>query len=320
VLTDAQTNYLNDADGGSGIHTDFLSLVPNVVIDTHYTTRARMGRMVGILAKAVDDSRQTGILAVGLEERTGIIVRDNYATVVGVGSVDFVRQTPDTQLARDARRPLFYTQLQLDRLTEGWRYNLHGGQVEVSAHPASAQLVTYSGDSEHNDGALVIHGSDPTDDGRFERTVAYAPRAYSTEEGTYTTFVKHSLGMVDAHDSDARGAIQESLFRALYDFPSFTGFLVADSGEVSRGSRFPDLAGFARNSEVSYPEAATLVVDGKLVTHRDLSPYASNLDTGSKSLQAAALIGLRLHVLAESEARKVWYNTRAHKVVAPRGP
>src|SRR5262249_25423023 len=46
VLADSHTSFLDDeSDHGSGIHRDFLSFVPGVMIDSHFTQRNRFGRM-----------------------------------------------------------------------------------------------------------------------------------------------------------------------------------------------------------------------------------------------------------------------------------
>jgi cyanophycinase len=124
VLQDAQTAYLNDASaGGSGLHTDFPGFV-DALIDTHYTTRARLGRMLGLLGKAVQDNNNKTILAIGIEERTGLAITGTTAEVIGVGSVDFIQQTSTTVLKRDAQRPLYDSNLSQDRLNEGWKFNL----------------------------------------------------------------------------------------------------------------------------------------------------------------------------------------------------
>lgn len=317
VLTDAKTAYLDDTDGGSGIHNDFLGFIPNTLIDTHYTSRARLGRLAGLLGKAVQDYAVPSLLAIGLEERTGLAITGTSAEVIGVGSVDLIQQTTSTVLRRDTRRPLFYTHLRVDRLTEGWTFDVAKRTVDMGRLPSGAVAVTYLGDSAANSGSLTISGTQPTDEDRFEYTVSYTPFPYSTEPGTYTTYVRSSVGLVDAQDTDLRGAIHESLFRALYDHPSYTGFLVADSGQLSRSSSTPDQLQFGRNSRSSYAEAASIVVDGKTVTHKSLSPYVSNLDTGSGSLKAAGFINLRVHILAESRSssRGAMYNTRTHTVV-----
>ena len=51
VLGDSRTDAMDDvSDGGTGIHNDFLPLLPDTLVDTHFTERARLGRLAGALA------------------------------------------------------------------------------------------------------------------------------------------------------------------------------------------------------------------------------------------------------------------------------
>ncbi|WP_287129363.1 cyanophycinase [Candidatus Cyanaurora vandensis] len=315
VLTDSQTAYLNDSDGGSGIHTDFLSLIPGVVLDTHYTERGRLGRTVGLLGKASQDYNLSGLLAVGVSEKTGLVITGNTAEVLGVGGVDFIQPTGNTTLRRDVGHPLYYTHLRLDRLTEGWRYDLSTRTPDTLNRPSSSLRVSYSGDSTANSGSLTLRGNRTGDQEQFTRTVAYSPQSYQTQLGILSPYLKNTLGLVDAQNSNNRGSIQESLYRALYDYPSYTGFLVAAPGQLRRTTSQADGLRFERNNPQAAPEAATLVLDGKTLTHRGLAPYPAVLDTGSDTLQAAALINLRLHVLAETNRQSTGYNTRTHRLI-----
>lgn len=317
VLQDAKTPYLDDTNGGSGIHNDFLGFLPGVFIDTHYTTRARTGRSIGIMGKAVQDYAVPNLVAIGIDERTGLAISGSTAEVIGIGSVDFIQQTSASVLRRDSKRPLFYTNLRLDRLTEGWKYNLSTRLPDTTNRPSSAIAVTYGGDSSANSGSVTIQGSKVTDEDRLERTIDYAPYPYKTTVGTYTTFVRKAMGIIDAQNSDYRGSVHESMFRALYDYPSFTGFLVAYQGQMFRSSSLPDQLQFARNSAQIGVEAATIVIDGKPVIYKSLSPYVSNVDAGTKTLKAAGFINLKLHIVGESSSgtRGAQYNSRTHSIV-----
>ena len=79
--------------------------MPGVYVETHATARGRLGRVAGVLAKATDDTGDDAILAIALDERTGIVVRRDTATMVGEGAVEFLRQSAATLRLRDAGRP-----------------------------------------------------------------------------------------------------------------------------------------------------------------------------------------------------------------------
>jgi cyanophycinase len=313
VLADARTPYMDDASsGGSGIQTDFLGFVPGVLIDTHCTRRGRLGRLTGLLGKAVQDSAVPSLVAICLEERTGLVIRGSSARVVGVGAVDLVQQRSTSVLRRDAGRPLYYRNLRLDRLTEGWLFDLSTRLPNTTIRPSTALSLTYPGGGNANSGSLFVDGDYRPHEDKFARKVTYAPSDYSVVAGTATPFIINSIGLVDAHNSTSRGAAQETAFRALYDFPSHVVFLVGASGQLTRSSSFPNEVEFRRNTYVPDPEVATLVIDPSTATFRDLSPYPSVLAIANGRLRAAGFVNLTLHVLGGTTAR---YDTRNRTVV-----
>src|SRR5262245_18316978 len=92
VLEDACAEFLDDvSDGGSSIHADFLGLLPDTLVDTHFSVRGRLGRLACAMAKAIDEGASGGLLGIGIDEQTAIVVRGAEASVSGVGTVTFLR-------------------------------------------------------------------------------------------------------------------------------------------------------------------------------------------------------------------------------------
>lgn len=306
VMTNSHTSYLNDVgDGGSGIHTDFLGFLGGAVVDTHVTERGRFGRLLGVMAKAAEDNAAPGILGIGIERQTGLAIRGGVAEVIGNGDVSFVQQTPATARIRTPGRPLVYTHLRVDRLTHGWTYDL-GAKLPATAAPG-VLAVAYAGDGAANSGALSIAGRTEKDNTKFEKVATYSSKDYSLSSTSASVFVRGGVGFTDAGSSSNRGFKQETVFRALHDVPAYSGFLLFSGGTAARVSGSPDVLAFSG--------AGTLVLDGKTVTSRGLSPYRSYQATSSGTLRAAALTNLTVHVLAESATTGKRYNTRTHTVV-----
>jgi cyanophycinase-like exopeptidase len=316
VLADAKSVYLDDVSqpGTSGIHTDFLSFVPNAVIETHYTQRGRMGRLIGVLARAVADSNNRTLLGIGLEQKTGLVIRAGIAEVIGQGEVAFFKETAASVLRRDAGRPLFFTNLILDRLTEGWRYDLNARAPITTTVPTGVSTVSYAGDSASNSGALSISGASEADKNRFDRVVSYFPNNYTLVAGTGTPYIKNAVGFSDAGNATNRPDKQESIFRALYDLPHFVGVLSFSGGSITRNAAMPDVLQFSGT-------LAAIVLDGKSVTHKGLSPSISSYASTGGSLRAAALSNITVHVLADTAlaSRGVGFNSRLHQLVAITG-
>ncbi|MBL8150345.1 MAG: Type 1 glutamine amidotransferase-like domain-containing protein, partial [Blastocatellia bacterium] len=315
VLADSHSSFLNDASlsGTSGIHTDFFSFIDNVVVDTHYTQRGRLGRLLGLLGKSVQDFGTREILAVGLEQKTGLFIKNGVAEVIGVGAIDFIKESSNSTLSRIPGRPLFYTNLVLDRLTHGWKYNLATRSVNTTALPSGTLAVTYPGDGSSNSGSLSIVGATEADNSKFNYRVTYYPSNYSLSATTATTFIRNAIGFTDSGNSTTRPDKQENIFRALYDRTGDIGFLVFAGSSVTRTATNPDIVSFSKSSTNS--EVATIVIDGKTVTHKGLSPYISTYASNGGSLRAAALVNLTVHVLAESASRNRSFNTRTHEIV-----
>jgi cyanophycinase len=306
VMTNSHTTYLNDvSDGGSGIHTDFLGFLGGAVVDTHFTERGRFGRLLGVMAKAAEDNAAPGILGIGIERQTGLAIRGGVAEVIGNGDVSFVQQTPATARIRTPGKPLVYTHLRVDRLTHGWTYDL-GAKLPGTAAPG-VLAVSYAGDGLANSGALSILGKTERDNTKFEKVATYSSKDYSLATTSASVFVRSGVGFTDAGNSTNRGFKQETLFRALYDVPAYSGFLLFSGGTAARVSGSPDV--------LTFSGAGTVVLDGKTVTSRGLSPYKSYQATSSGTLKAAAFTNLTVHVLAESATTGKRYDTRTHSVV-----
>lgn len=314
VLEDARTPYLDDAsDGGSGVHADFFGTVPGVVIDTHFTARGRLGRLAGILARVVEEEAPPRLLGLGLDEQTGVVLRDEGAEVIGVGAVTLLDPAEAAAPVRESGKPLHWTGLGLARLTEGFVVDLSEGRV---LGLGDAETVAWDGSSGTVEGEWYADGDWLPHEERFAVVVERAPNAYATHPGTDVPVLADAVGVLDAHDADRRGANEEALFRALHDHPGHTGFLVGEGGSLQRREADPAQIAAIDNPESDTAPMATLVVDTAGVTARALSPYPSGADTGDGSLHAAALVGLRLHVLYSPVGDEV-YDTVARAVEAP---
>ena len=312
VMRDAKTPYLDDvsAPGTSAIHADFLGFVPNVVIDTHFTQRGRLGRLVGILARAIGDTGDHAIFAIGIDQKTGVVIQNGIAEVIGNGEVMFIKESAGSLLRRDAGRPLFYTDLVLDRLNDQWQYDLNARTAITTQTPAGTIAVNYPGDGTANVGALTVMGSVEADANYFESLASYAPSDYTLTASAASTVIKASVGYTNAGSFASRAAKQESIFRALYDVPEKIAVLAFSGTTLARTADAPDRLTFGGT-------LATIVIDAKTTHFKRLAPVISSYAAAGGTLRTAALTNLRLHVLAESAVptRGVSFDTRQHLLI-----
>ena len=98
-----------------------IGLVRNLVIDQHFAQRARIERLVGAVAE------DPGVLGIGIDEDTAVILRDRKLQVLGSGAVyvadgHTISYTNISETATDRSLCLF--DLKLHVLTHGSGYDL----------------------------------------------------------------------------------------------------------------------------------------------------------------------------------------------------
>lgn len=296
VLADACTPMLDDDDGGSGLHTDFFGFLAGVHVDTHFTERARLGRMLGVMARAATDHRRAKTLGIGISERTGLVIEGRRARVIGLQSVWFVEGAPGVQVARPAGKPLAFGPLTAHVLVDGWEFDL---ATRRPLAPAGAGTLPDAAAPAPATGALALSGGDLLAEQRFawrlRRGASFGVLASEAPQ------VTGALGVCDAHAEAARGRLQEGLLRALHDHPGVTGYLLARGTGVSRAAGTPTLR--FGPVDAATPEVAAISIAARPGARRGLSPYASSLDSGDGSLHAAALTDLTVHVRSSSGPR-----------------
>jgi len=113
--------------------TSGLGLIDNVVVDTHFTQRGRMGR----LFQAVVGNPKT--LGIGLGEDTGLFIRGgNIMEAVGSGTVILVdgRHIADTSLTQvELGTPISIKNIIVHAMSDMDEYNLSSHTFEIHQHP-----------------------------------------------------------------------------------------------------------------------------------------------------------------------------------------
>jgi len=136
-----QGELVYDPDGVPGIYSeeavsdachDYLNLstflttplMQNIVTDTHFAERDRMGRLAVFMAEI-----GAPITGVGVDEDTAIFIRaDGTSIVDGDNAVYILREDANTQLTQfNCNQPVIYTNLRRYRLTAGDSFNFVSG-------------------------------------------------------------------------------------------------------------------------------------------------------------------------------------------------
>jgi cyanophycinase len=72
-----------------------LPVLTSAITDTHFTQRERMGRMLTFMSRVITDGWSSHVKGIGVDEdAAALVTSDGMATVVGQGSVSFVKMRP----------------------------------------------------------------------------------------------------------------------------------------------------------------------------------------------------------------------------------
>lgn len=113
---------------------DGLSLIPQLIIDTHFIQRGRFGRVTEAVARF---PKRIGI---GLAEDTGLIIKDDCFEVIGSGMVivfDGRHVRHNTHSILEKGTPMSLVGLKTHILSNGDRFNIKKKRVEVLPLEAS---------------------------------------------------------------------------------------------------------------------------------------------------------------------------------------
>ncbi|HEX4954194.1 MAG TPA: Type 1 glutamine amidotransferase-like domain-containing protein [Thermoanaerobaculia bacterium] len=94
------------------------------LLDSHFVTRDRFGRLAAFLARQIQDGVATTVLGVGIDEETSVVVdRTGFARVMGTGQAYFALadHAPETCAART---PLTFRNLKIWKVGPGGTFDL----------------------------------------------------------------------------------------------------------------------------------------------------------------------------------------------------
>jgi cyanophycinase-like exopeptidase len=120
---------------------DFLALplLAGVITDSHFYERDRMGRLVGFLARILQDGWGGAALGVGVDERTALVVDpQGQGQVLGERAVYLVRSGGPPTVCQPGQ-PLDYPGLTVHKLLEGDTVAMPSGATPVPGQPLAAQ-------------------------------------------------------------------------------------------------------------------------------------------------------------------------------------
>jgi cyanophycinase len=115
-------------------------LLNNVITDTHFAARDRMGRSLVFMARILQDGRAREIRGIAVDERTSALLDpDGQALVVGAGHAYFMAATHPPEVCK-AGTPLTFRGIAVRSLAAGQRFDVaHWGSNEGTSYTLSVE-------------------------------------------------------------------------------------------------------------------------------------------------------------------------------------
>ncbi len=116
----------NPFDRRVTLRRDFIQvpLLRNIITDTHFKARDRMGRTLGFLSRIVQDGWSKNPRAIAVDEKTAVLLEPGgAATVVGLGSAYFLTVTKAPAVCR-RDTPLTIRDLSVYRIAKGGHFDV----------------------------------------------------------------------------------------------------------------------------------------------------------------------------------------------------
>ncbi|MCY2959434.1 MAG: cyanophycinase [Planctomycetota bacterium] len=284
---------------------DFLQLQDGVIFDTHFTERARLGRLPVFVSRLWKDSG-LDLIGVGVDDSTALCIDPNgLAEVRGEGAVTIVHRTGATRQLLIAGQPPAITGLAHVQLTEGYVYDL--STRTVVARPANATLAPAPG-ADPSFTATSLAGNLAGDANRGDlstndggNSLALFQGALQVIDGTnelLSTVVATRVWNDTTFDENRMGGAQLLLAQN----PAWLALYLDNPTRVSTTS-----AGFVNVDPASGTESSLVVLDARGVVSTAQSTYVSSGGSAGPR-QSVALEGATLSLLRRGMA----YDAVAH--------
>jgi len=119
---------------------DFLKVpgLENLITDSHFAKRDRMGRTLGFLARIMKDGWSTSPREVAIDERSAVLVEANgEATVIGTGRGAYFLRPSEAPQKCEKDTPLTFRNILVDHVQSGGHWNLHSWSGKATTYTLS---------------------------------------------------------------------------------------------------------------------------------------------------------------------------------------
>jgi cyanophycinase len=112
-------------DNAITLSHDFLALpaLRNVITDSHFDTRDRMGRLITFMSRLVAEGRTRTVRGIGVSSGAALLIENGWAERVGEGSVYFLETTTAPEVLQPSV-PLTHRDIRIQRLDGAGRFDM----------------------------------------------------------------------------------------------------------------------------------------------------------------------------------------------------
>ncbi len=104
---------------------DFLNILPGVFTDSHFHPRGRLGRLVPMLARSIQDYGDINLIGVGVDENTALCIdAAKNAAALGEGTVTILYRGEQSRISLAPNQAPTFTGIHYHQLNHGAVFNL----------------------------------------------------------------------------------------------------------------------------------------------------------------------------------------------------
>jgi cyanophycinase len=119
------------------IASDFLVIphLENLITDTHFAKRDRQGRLVGFMARILQDGMSKEIRAIGMDEKSaGLLAPDGTIKIVGFGKGAYFYRPSEKPESCAAGKPLTFRNISVTKVATGETFDLSQWKGEGTSY------------------------------------------------------------------------------------------------------------------------------------------------------------------------------------------
>lgn len=265
---------------------DFLTILPNTLIDTHFSRRGRLGRLVTMLARRIHDNGDVSIMGIGVDEYTAFCVDENgIGQVMGDYSVFLVYPSRESDILCQPGQPLRFTNVIFHQLVDGAVFDIRNRQLVDPGPRLTEVQPTWSPGTYPS---LSLNGSDSVTDTlgtwRVDRLETNSSNAYNGRLNLQpaTNLIPNSAIIPKCWVYD--DYMMNRMIGGTYAGASHPGIQVIYIDQNS--------SSMIRSDGVFVTDKTAMILDTRTVTHTGTSAYSRNFK---------ALINGRLHIFTHQD-------------------